>query len=109
MSEGLATYAEGPLLSYQRDALNRAIRSNELISVRSLSSSFPAGHSEANLSYAQSYSLVKFQVDTYGWKKMRMLLDVFGDGSTPDKALKEVYDFDREGLDRRWRRYVGGR
>ena len=109
LNEGLATYAEGPLPSYQKDALDKAIRSDELISVRSLSSSFPAGHSGAYLSYAQSYSLVEFLVDTHGWKKMRMLLEVFREGSTPDNALKEVYDFDRDGLDRRWRRYVGGR
>ena len=108
LSEGLAMYAEGPLSSYHQDILDQATRSDKLISVRSLSSSFPAGHGGASLSDAQSYSLVKYLVETYGWKKMRMLLDVFREGSTPDKALKEVYDFDRNGLDRRWRRYVGG-
>jgi len=109
LSEGLAMYAEGPLSSYHQDILDQAARSDKLISVRSLTSSFPAGHGQASLSYAQSYSLVKYLIDTHGWKKMRMLLDVFREGSTPDKALKEVYDFDRDGLDSRWRGYLAGR
>ena len=78
-----------------------------MISVRSLSSSFPAAHAGASLSYAQSQSLVEYLIVTYGWDKMRELLSVFKEGSTPDKALQRVYGFDRDGLETRWNQYVG--
>ena len=84
LHEGLATYAEGALPSYQQELLNGAIRDGELRSVRSLSSSFPAGDREANLAYSQSYSLVDFLIEAYGWDKVNRLLATFREGSTPD-------------------------
>ena len=107
LSEGLAVYSEGPVSEYYQDALDQAIDENKLISVRSLSSSFPAAHAGASLSYAQSRSLVEFLIDTYGWEKMRQLLSIFKDGSTTDRALRAVYGFDRDGLNQLWRQHIG--
>jgi len=106
LAEGLAMYAEGPLEPYFQTALDAAITGDELISVRSLSSGFPAGHAGSTLSYAESYSLVAYLIDGYGWGKMRDLLAIFKGGSTTDKALRAVYGFDRDGLDRLWRNHV---
>ena len=88
LGEGLAMYSEGPLDRYYQDILDQATISGELISVRSLSSSFPASHAGAVLSYSQSHSLVEFLIDEYGWEKMRELLTTFKDGNTPDSALQ---------------------
>ena len=107
LSEGLAQYSEGPMDIYFRNALNEAIAKEQLISVRSLSSGFPAAHSGATLSYAQSQSLVEFLIDTYGWEEMRQLLSIFKEGSTTDKALTRVYGFDRSGLNQRWKEHIG--
>lgn len=109
LSEGLAMYSQGPLDEYYQTALQDATANDGLISVRSLSSSFPTGHGGANLSYAQSHSLVNYLLTYYDWEKMRELLAVFKTGSTPDKALQAVYGFDRDGLDSRWRRYIGAK
>ena len=109
LSEGLAVYSEGPVSKYFQNALAGAITGEQLISVRSLSSSFPAAHSGAILSYAQSQSLVEFLIDTYGWEKMRRLLSIFKDGSTTDKALRTVYGFDRDGLNQQWKQHIGAK
>ncbi len=107
LNEGLATYSEGPLASYQQSALDQAVAADDLITLRSLSSSFPAADTGATLSYAQSQSLVAYLIDTYGWERMRSLLAVFQEGSTYDGALLRVYGMDMAALDREWRSSLG--
>jgi len=107
LNEGLAQYAEGEMEEYQHKLLDRAIEEDRLISVRSLGSGFPADPGQASLAYAQSLSLVSHLVNTYGWAKMRELLAVFKAGSTYDNALLEVYTFNIDGLEERWRSQAG--
>ncbi len=103
LDEGLATYSEGELDPDLRSSLNSAISEGTLISVRTLCSPFSAYTDKARLSYAESYSLVKYLLDNYGQDKMLDLLTVLKQGSTYDEALTEVYGFDINGLDTRWR------
>ncbi len=103
LDEGLATYSEGELDSDLRSSLNRAISEGTLISVRTLCSPFSAYTDKARLSYAESYSLVKYLLDSYGQDKMLDLLTILKQGSTYDEALSEVYGFDIDGLDAAWR------
>jgi len=107
LDEGLALYSEGDLRSDLRERLGEAISKGELISVRSLSSSFPTDPTEATLSYAESYSLVDFLLHHHGREKMLELLAVFRAGSGYDGALTQVYGFDMDGLDARWRASLG--
>jgi hypothetical protein len=103
LDEGLAMYSEGELDPDFRSCLEGAILEDELISVRSLCSPFSAYSEKACLSYAQSYSLVEYLLDNYGQDKMLDLLALLKQGSTYDEALTEVYGFDINGLDARWR------
>ena len=103
LDEGLAMYNEGELDPVLRSYLEEAILEDELISVRSLCSPFSAYSGKAGLSYAQSYSLVEYLLDNYGQDSMLDLLTIFKQGSTYDEALTEVYGFDIDGLDARWR------
>jgi hypothetical protein len=103
LDEGLAMYNEGEFDPDLRSYLERAILEDELISVRSLCSPFSAYSEEAYLSYAQSYSLVKYLLDNYGQDSMLDLLAILKQGSTYDEALTEVYGFDIDGLDACWR------
>jgi len=106
LNEGLSMYAEGTLERGYITLLERAVAKDELISVRSLSSPFSAHAEESFLSYAQSYSLVEFLVNTYGQARMFELLNTFREGSTYDGALEEVYGFDMDGLNALWQAYV---
>jgi len=103
LDEGLATNSEGELDSDLQASLNRAISEGTLISVRTLCSPFSAYTDKARLSYAESYSLVKYLLDNHGQGKMLDLLTTLKQGSTYDEALTEVYGFDIEGLDAGWR------
>jgi len=109
LDEGLAMYAEGELEpSYQR-ALAQAVREGHLITLRSLSSSFPTDSKLAHLSYAQSYSLVEFILEEHGREAMSQLLRIFAEGAYQDDALKEALGLDVEGLDAAWRKWVEAR
>jgi hypothetical protein len=107
LDEGLAMDAEGELRSDLQGLLEQAIARDALFSVRSISGSFPADPYEAKLSYAESYSLVQFLIDSYGGDKILELLGVFKDGSTTDEALLQVYGFDMDGLGEWWRVSLG--
>ena len=102
LEEGLAMYAEGDLTDYQRISLEAAIASDDLISLRSLNSSFPADHSGAHLSYVQSWSLVDYLITAYGWPKMQSLLNMFAEGATYEQAIKRIYRMDLDGLQAAW-------
>ena len=106
LNEGLAMYNEGPLISQFTGPLAGAINSNSLISVRSLSSPFSAFSDKANLSYAESYTIVDYLLKQYGAAKMSSLLDTFQRGSTYDGAFQTVYGFDLDGLNRLWQIWV---
>lgn len=107
LEEGLAVYSEGKLDEDSQQQLEGAVSSNELLSVRSLSSGFSEEYSKATLSYSQSYSIVKFLVETYGQKGMTRLLETLRDGSAIEPALLEVYGFDLDGLEDAWRESIG--
>ncbi|MFW6150181.1 MAG: peptidase MA family metallohydrolase [Chloroflexota bacterium] len=107
LDEGLAMYNEGELGAGFASRLEKAVLEDSLLSVRALCSPFSAHPERAYLAYAESYSLVEYLLSEHGHDGMLELLDVFGAGSTYDGALEEVYGFDIEGLDRRWREYVG--
>ena len=107
LDEGLAMDAEGELRSDLKVLLYEAIAHDTLFSVRTLASSFPADPDEARLSYAESYSLVQFLIDSYGSDRILALLDVFKEGSTYDEAMLEIYGFDMDGLNALWRESLG--
>jgi hypothetical protein len=102
LNEGLSTYAEGEISNEYKGYLSKAILENDLISVRSLASPFPADAAKARLAYAESYSIVDFLIQEYGPDKMKKLLDTFTYCMDYDAALESVYGFDMDGLNYIW-------
>lgn len=107
LNEGLAVYSEGQLDDSSQQQLDDAIRDDTLLSLRSLSVGFSEVPDKAFLSYSQSYSVVKFLIETHGQDKMTSLLTLLRDGNTTDAALQQTYGFNIEGLEDAWRTAVG--
>ena len=63
----------------------------------------PAADTGASLAYAQSYSLVEYLVDVYGWDRMRRMLALFAEGATSEGPIQSVYGVDLDTLDSEWR------
>ena len=72
-----------------------------------MSGNFSELPDKAFLSYSQSFSIVKFLIETYGQDKMTDLLVALQNGLTPDDALLQTYGFDTNGLEDAWRAAVG--
>jgi hypothetical protein len=103
LNEGIAQYAEGPLLTNERETLEKAFANNSLITIRSLSGSFPTDSNQAHLAYVESASFTAYLINIFGWEKINQLLAIFKDGSTYDKAMLKVYGADTNALDQQWR------
>lgn len=107
IEEGLAMFSEGELDSSMQSQLDQAIKNNSLISIRSLNGGFSELPDKANLSYSQSYSIIRFLIDTYGQEKMTQLMVALQDAKPIDVALSEVYGYETEGLEDDWRQAIG--
>lgn len=112
MSEGLAMYYEtvpGPLDAQFSAPLKRAIQDDTLLPLRTLSGSFAADPSAANLAYAESYSVVDFIIRRYGREKLAQLLQAFKTGGYYDDILRQVLGVDTDGLEVEWRKDIGAK
>lgn len=109
LNEGLAMYGEGGLEPYQQNLLNQAIAEDTLIPLRALTGGFSEESTRANLSYAQSYSVVNFLIRQYGQTRLNALLTRLSEGETADEALQAVYGFDTDGLEDAWRKSINAR
>ena len=108
LNEGTAVYAQTEPLSDQRAALERAIETNDVFSVRTVSSASSGSvGSRVSLFYGQSWSLVDFLISTYGEEKFAELFRVFREGARTDDALQQVYGFTQDGLENEWRASLG--
>ena len=107
LDEGLAMVAEGNQSASFTSTSRSAVAGNRLISVWALSSSFPTDARQAELSYAESESVVNFVVKTYGRDGVSRLLAQFREGATYDDALKAALGVDTYALDDAWRASLG--
>ncbi len=107
LHEGLAMHSEGGMSAEEQLALKEAIRGNTLVSLRTLNSVFPDERKRAILSYAESYSFVDFIIKEYGADKLGELIAIFARGAHYDDAMKEVFGTDMDGMEDRWREYIG--
>jgi hypothetical protein len=109
LNEGLAVHIQffGAVLPSQFTMpLSAAVTGNSLITVRSLSDPFSAYPDKANLSYAESVSIVAYLINQYGSTKMNQLLDTFQQGSSYDGALQTIYGFNMDGLFTQWKAWL---
>jgi hypothetical protein len=109
LQEGLAVYGEGGPDEPSQKQFDQALKDDTLLPVRSLSGGFSEDPSKADISYAQSYSLVKFLIEKHGQDKMLDFLRTLRDGATVDEALQQAYSFDIEGFEDAWRAEIGAR
>ena len=103
LEEGLAVLGEGEPDANTVNQFDSAVKENRLFSFHILSASFSEDPNKADLSYSQSYYMVKYLSDTYGGEKINLLLTTLAKGRTVDEALKEVYGFDLRGFEKEWR------
>jgi hypothetical protein len=108
LNEGISVYAQKHVLTSHQDALDAAIRLDDVLTMPQLNSSSAADTgATVGLFYGESGSIVRHLVDAHGAAKFAELLRTFRDGSTPGAAYEKVYGFDELGLENEWRQSVG--
>ncbi len=107
VTEGLAMYNEGPQERLFEAALDSAVADNSAFAVRSIAGGFPVNRNGALLAYSQSRSLIEYLIETSGPSRINELLTTFSETGAIDRSLMAVYGFDSDGLDQRWRSWVG--
>ncbi len=108
VTEGMAVYMQSQPFRGQRGAVDSAIESGRVLSVRSMSSASSGGLAQnVELFYGESWSLVKFLIETYGDQKFADLYRAIDAGAGTAGALQQVYAFNEDGLENAWRDSVG--
>ncbi len=110
LDEGLAVYNEtnnhAPDEQFD-DSFQTALRRNSFIPLRKIQDRFPNDPDQAELAYAESYSVIKFMVEEYGAPQFAQLLNVYQKGALPDEAIVQVYGMNQDQLENAWRKKIG--
>ncbi|HEY5673562.1 MAG TPA: peptidase MA family metallohydrolase [Malonomonas sp.] len=106
LNEGLAEMSERQVNDKPLQILDKAIKQDKLIPFEVLERSFfQLKGRQVLLAYEQSYDLVRFMIDRYGWHNMRDLLFALRDNQTFFAAMETVLGIDSmtyKSLQRRW-------
>lgn len=107
LNEGLAEVAEAHIIAPQLDQLLQARQEQKLFSLKSLEKPFSRFKGQqAALAYQQSYSVVNFLIDEYGWHHARDLVFALGRGVSIGQAVDETlgdYDLSYQTFEEYWR------
>lgn len=117
LNEGIAELQGRRLFNHPMAELGRVAKSGNPVSTDFLTKPFIGMDTrQAGLAYQESYALVNFMVQSYGWHKVREILLLLGSGEKIEGAVgKALADFglDYQGLMREWQSYMarefGGR
>jgi hypothetical protein len=106
--EGLAVYNQ----DFREDELsarfNKALATQSLLRLNSISESFPANADQAYLAYAQSWKLFGYMYYTFGKPRMAHLIKLMGDSQTVfNQDLKQALGVDEVHLENQWRLSLG--
>ncbi len=106
--EGLAVYNQDFHEGEMTARLNKALASQSLLRLNSISESFPANANQAYLAYAQSWNLVAYMYETFHQVRMAHLIKLMGDSQTVfDQDLQQALGVDELHLENQWRISLG--
>lgn len=107
LDEGMAMVAEGPADPSYLSALNDAAQSGQLLSLQSLSGTFPEDPNQALVAYAESESMVRYFTQVYGQERLTQLVDAYRHGQTDDQAFANSAGVSAARFEAAWRQSIG--
>ncbi len=106
--EGLAVYNQGFHEGEMMARLNKALASQSLLRLSTISGEFPANADQAYLAYAQSWNLIEYMYSTFHQPRMAQLIKLMGDSQTVfDGDLQRALGVDEDHLENQWRLNLG--
>ncbi len=102
--EGLASFVElSPDPNYSTSLLVNK-KSNSLIPIEKLCSTFPRDHSTGLLAYAESASFVNYLYATYGANGLQRLTQSYSSGVGCLAGIRQAFNISLSDLDQRWQK-----
>jgi hypothetical protein len=104
-NEGLATYEEMKRATPPLDQLSNAAATKQLLSWDRLNDQFAWGlpADQVAMGYQQSYSIIRYLVERYGFWRIRRVLKASLEGATLEEALVREYRLKLSRLEADWR------
>jgi hypothetical protein len=106
LNEGLATYFESETHA-RKATVERSARDGSLLSLRTMNR-VPGRPDDVRTFYAQSWSVVKYMIDTFGAERMASLLGFINGGSGISEAIQQAYGTTIADLEADWKAEVTG-
>ncbi|MGC9398281.1 MAG: peptidase MA family metallohydrolase [Anaerolineae bacterium] len=104
LNEGLAIYFEQRPDPAYALALEEAQQRNRWIALETLCTPFYTLSAEqVTLAYAESQSVTRYLVETYGWSSVRDLLGTYADSLSCSRGVEQALGFDLPTLEREWK------
>ncbi len=107
IDEGLAVVAQIGGKSHYEDDVRQAYDNGELLSLRSLISSFPYDPSQASLAYGESYLVMQFILDQYGPNSIQAIIAAYRQGNSQDDVIQKALGMSYEELEQAWLNQFG--
>jgi hypothetical protein len=106
--EGLAVYNQLYREPEMKARFNKALATQSLLRLSSISESFPANADQAYLAYAQSWNLLTYMYSTFHQPRMAQLIKLMGNSQTVfDQDLQQALGVDELHLENQWRLSLG--
>lgn len=114
-SEGISTWEEGQARDHwgrrQGLQLARAVKEDRLLPVSRLNDGFSGARSNEDLGFAyfQSYMVVDYIAEQYGFDTLLELIEAYGEVMDRDERFRQVFGIDMETFDGEFRQWVDER
>ncbi len=107
LNEGLAEFQESKIRRPDLRLLRTATRTDRLIPIANLDQAFKdADFQVAGLAYQESYSVVKYLENRFGFARLNRTLKRLSQGSSMDEALRDEYRLSASLLEQRWKKWL---
>lgn len=108
LNEGLAVWESSRYAPVSLSELKQALKNTQIIPLIELHQSFaPSNRTERiGLAYQQSYTIVRFLIERYGFWHIQRLLAGIKNQENWEDILKSVFGLNWDTLEKRWREYL---
>lgn len=106
LNEGLAMYESREWDLSRVSTMTRAVLTDSLIPLSEITHYFPNEPGRAELAYSESFYLISFLISRYSRESFHEFIKEYSGGKGLKEALKEVYGFGWEELEKRWINYL---
>ncbi len=108
LDEGIAQINESMDHGYETDLVQVAVDKGDLIPLTALAEGFSQYKgARFELAYAESYSAVKFMIETNGQETLADLYPFYRSGQTTDDAFNSILGYDLGEFQQRWLDWLG--